>query len=144
MEHETFIRQHDQFVQLARELVSASEALATRMAGDEGAITFPTAYELLTNLMDTLMAVSRATQGLRVRLVASLYTTTIGLNHVYLATGETHDHEESVLAADADILLSATTLELAEMSLSRARNVIAAQVHDHANRNPDTTARSPL
>lgn len=142
MEYDVLLRQHDQLVQRAQELASASEALAKGVAGDEAAIEAPTAYELLTNLMDTLMTLSRTTEGLRVRLVASLYRTGIGLAHVDLVTGETREPEESVLAAAADIFSSASSLELAERCLSRARNAIVAQVYEHATGNPATASRN--
>lgn len=142
MEYDLLIRQHDQLVQRAQELASTSEALATSIGGDEAAISAPTAYELLTNLMDALMTLSRTTERLRMRLVASLYRTGLGLTHVDLVSGETCEPVESVLSADADILGSATSLELAERCLNRARNAIAAQVYEHATGNPVTTSRN--
>lgn len=142
MEYDLSIRQHDQLVQLVDELASVSEALATSMGGDETAIAAPTAYEILTNLMDTLMTLSKTMEGVRGRLVASLYGTGIGLSHVALLTGGAREPEESLLAADADILRSSTSLELAERCLSRARNAMAAQVYEHAGGNPANASRN--
>ncbi len=90
--------------------------------------------------MDTLMTLIGTTHGLRARLVASLYRTESGLSLVDLMTDKTRDPEESVLAADADMLSSATSLELAERCLSRARNAIAAEVYKHANGNSVATS----
>ena len=142
MEYDLLIRQHDQLRQLAQELASAGEALATSLSGDETAIPAPTACELLTTLMETLVTLTRSTHGLRARLVASLYRTESGLSLVDLMTGKTRGPEEPVLAADADIFSSATLLELAERCLSRARNALSTQEKAPANGNPATTSRN--
>ena len=144
MEYDLWTRQDDQLVQLAQGLASASDALATSIGAEEAAISPSTACELLTSVMSTIMTLRRMTDGLRSRLVASLYRTETGLSYVDLMTCDLRDPEKSVLAADADILRSATSLELVERSLSRARTAIAAQPFEHAAGNPATTTRSPL
>lgn len=142
MEYDLILCQHDRLMESAHEFLRAGETLAASLAGSETGIPAPTAYEILTNLMDTLMTMSRATQALRVRLVGSLYGTEIGLTHVDLVMSETRDPVESVLAADADIRSSASSLELAERCLSRARDAIAAQVNEQVNGDPATASRN--
>ena len=114
MEYDLLIRQQGQLVQLAQGLASASEALATSMSADETAIFPSTACELLTNLMNTIMTLRNMSDVLRSRLVACLYRTETGLSYVDLMTCELRGPEECILAADEDILRSATSLELAE------------------------------
>lgn len=142
MEYDLLIRQQSQLVQLAQGLASASEALATSMSADETAISPSTACEILTNLMKTIMTLRNMTDVLRSRLVACLYRTGIGPAHVDVLTGETRETEASVLAADEDILRSATSLELAERCFSRARTAITTQVHEQVNSNSAATVRS--
>lgn len=127
------IRQHDQLVQRAQELASAIEVLATSMGEDETAIPAPTACELLTKSDEHTHDAAQNHGG------APLSTGGILLQHEKqsdgrrLGHGETRDLPESALAAEATILSSAMSLELAERCPSRARNAISGKVYERVS-----------